>query len=37
MDVRIAHRLARRMELLMLGKYQLMSREESKTLELKNR
>ena len=34
MDIRIAHRIARRMELLMLGKYQLMSRQESEKLEL---
>jgi len=37
MDIRIAHKLARRMELLMLGKYQLMTRTESKKLELIDR
>lgn len=37
LDVRVAHKLARRMELLMLGKYQLMSMPESKTLELIDR
>jgi len=37
MDLRIAHRVARRMELLMLGKYQLMTRVPSKKLELKDR
>lgn len=37
LDVRIAHKLARRMELLMLGKYQLMSRPITKALELRDR
>lgn len=37
MDIRIAHKIARRMELLMLGKYQLMNKAETKTLKLRDR
>ncbi len=36
-DSRLAHKMARRMELIMLGKYQLMMRQPSKKLELIDR